>query len=529
LPNRPRRWWENEYVILERGVKGKKPLAPSPKLDYQMKSKLIEVFRNYIELLMHKNTISSDNTEINLILQIKELETNPLFHDLVTETRHTFSGFLPKEGRGDLINDIYKGEWEYRIKNFFRRSNIYYDVYLKNNIDIDLVFDKYIEAFQRTEINEYYLAPLDYVSFAENCMDFGQFKIKKFTIKELNEIFQNRINKIFYTNAFIDAEQIEEYWFLCFSKSIPAPEIGLIHLEDAEGMDVCHVDIEYANYPAEILPFLKSLSLFDWGSDWLKEYKRQIKDIEVGWLRFNIPLVFIINDNLLDSPNHAPNLSLLKKVQYYDEDGEDICFSRLLYIDLDNAKTRKFKEFIDNTHRLLLSVKTEENNWQFFDIAINSFLKAFFSNGIEQILWYMISIEALLGQVEKSTENIANRMSRILGRTNEEKKTIKKKFKGEKGLYDFRCKLVHGKTFKEKAYVSHLLEARSLSRRIILWFIHYLSRIQGQVVQHKDFEKIPTRDDILLLIDLDLNDRNRMKRLLINLPEAFPFMEEWIT
>lgn len=80
----------------------------------------------------------------------------------------------------------------------------------------------------------------------------------------------------------------------------------------------------------------------------------------------------------------------------------------------------------------------------------------------------------------------------------------------------------------EKAYINHLWQARSLSRRIILWFIHYLSRIQDYVIQHHDKEKIPTREDILLLIDLDLNTRNSLKRLLINLPDTFPFIQEWI-
>lgn len=496
-----------------------------------MKSKLQKVFKDYIDLLIHQwtNPISIDNTEIDLKSQVNELETNQLFHNLIIETRYTFSGFQHKKDRGNII-DIYKGEWKNRVRNFFRRSNIYYDICLRNNIDIDVLFNTYIDAFQRTEINEFYLAPLEYVNFAKDSMEFGQFQIKKFTINDLNDILQNRINKIFYPSAFIDAEQIEEYWFLCASKSIPAPKIGVIYLEQAEGMDICHVDIEYANYPEEIMPFLKSLSLFDWGADWLKESlkTKEIKDIEVGWFRFHIPFIYTINDDLLDSPNHAPNLSLLPKEDYFDESIQDVCLRRPSFIYLDNEKTNKFKEFIAHINNLLLSIRTEQNNWQFFDIAINFFIKAFFSNGIDQLLWHITSIESLLGQVDKSTDNIANRMALILGRNDKEKIIIKNKFKGKKGLYDFRCRLVHGKTFKEKAYINHLWEARSLSRRIILWFIHYLSRIQDQVIQQKDAEKIPTREDILLLIDLDLSTRNRMKRLLINLPETFPFMEEWI-
>lgn len=491
-----------------------------------MNPKLQKAFKDYIDLLIHQWTITIliDNTKIDLLPQVNELETNQFFHNLIIETRHTFSGFQPKKDRGNLI-DIYKGEWENRVSNFFRRSNTYYDIYLRNNIDIDTLFNSYVDAFQRKEINEIYLAPLEYVNFAKDFMDFGQFQIKKFTINDLNDIFQNRINKIFYSSAFIDSEQIEEYWFLCAAKSIPAPKIGVIHLEQAEGMDICHVDIEYANYPEEILPFLKSLSLFDWGSDWLKESfkhnKREIKDIEVGWLRFHIPFVYIINDNLLDSPNPAPNLSLLPKEQYFDESTQEVYFQRPSYIDLDNDKTIKFQEFVANIHRLILGIKTEENNWQFLNIAINLFIKAFFSNGIEQLLWHITSIEALLGQNESSTKNIANRIGYLLG--NKEAKYFREK------LYKFRSDLVHGKDFKnQELYINHLWKSRSLSRKLILWFIHYLYRIETNMPYQKGKESIPTREDIHLLIDSDKNQRNRIKRLLINLPNAFPYVEEWV-
>lgn len=394
--------------------------------------------------MLHKWTkpILIDNTEIDLIAQVNELEDNQLFHDLIIETRHTFSRFQPNKDKENII-DIHKIEWECRVRNFFRRFSTYYDIYLRHRINSDLLFNKYIEAFQRTKINELYLAPLEYINFAENNMDFGQFHIKKFTINDLNEIFQNRINKIFYPNAFIDAEQIEEYWFLCVTKSVSAPFIkpGEIHLDCAEGMNICHVDIEYANYPEEILPFLKSLSLFNWGSDWLKESfknnKKEIKDIEVGWLRFHIPFVYIINDNLLDHPNHAPNLSLLSKEPYFDESIQDVYWRSPSYIDFDKDKTNKFKEFVTHISNLLLSIKSDKYNWQFYDVSLNFFIKAFFSNGIEQLLWHIISIEALLGQDESSTKNITNRIGRLLGK--QEAKYFREK------LYKFRSDLVHGK------------------------------------------------------------------------------------
>ena len=96
-------------------------------------------------------------------------------------------------------------------------------------------------------------------------------------------------------------------------------------------------------------------------------------------------------------------------------------------------------------------------------------------------------------------------------------------------LYKFRSDLVHGKDFKnQELYINHLWKSRSLSRKIILWFIHFLYRIETNILYQKEKESIPTREDIHLLIDSDKNQRNRIKRLLINLPNEFPYVEEWV-
>lgn len=491
-----------------------------------MDQELKKIFEDYINLLLFEctNTKAIDNTDIEIKLLFDQLETNQLFKNLITETRHSFSEYNVEKDKSANVIDIYMGEWSRKVKNFFRRSNIYFDIYTRGEIDIESAFNKYNYAFNRKEINESYFAPLEYINFADESIEFDQFQIKIFTVNELNNILQNRINKIFYPSAFIDVEQIKDYWFLCVKKSIPAPKMGVIHLEQAEGMNVCHVDIEYANYPEAILPFIKSLSLFDWGSDWLKESfknnNKEIKDIELGWLRFHIPFVYIINDNLLDFPDKAPDLSLLSKDQYFDESLNDVLWRTPSYIDFNKEETNNFKQFVTNVNNLLTNLKTEQYNWKFHVLALDFFIKAFFSNGIEQLLWHIISIEALLGQEESSTKNITNRIGSLLGK--QEAKYFREK------LYKFRSDLVHGKKFKEDVYINHLWQARSLSRRIILWFNHYLSRIQSILLEQQDKEQIPTREDILLLIDLDLNTRNRLKRLLINLPTTFPKIEEWI-
>ena len=86
------------------------------------------------------------------------------------------------------------------------------------------------------------------------------------------------------------------------------------------------------------------------------------------------------------------------------------------------------------------------------------FVKAFFTDsfekGLEQLLWNITALEALLGEKNDDlTESLARRISTILGTTKKEKKKIKKQFKE---LYNFRCALVHGIHFKEEIYIGHL-------------------------------------------------------------------------
>lgn len=111
------------------------------------------------------------------------------------------------------------------------------------------------------------------------------------------------------------------------------------------------------------------------------------------------------------------------------------------------------------------------------------------------------------------------------GRSKSEKKAIKTQFKE---LYSFRSDLVHGNRFKKQTYVGHLHDARKLSRRVILWFLHCLCRIQADFVLDPTVKNIPTREDILSVLDLDQNRRIHLRRLIDILPSGFPFVGEWV-
>jgi hypothetical protein len=497
--------------------------------------KLVEI--KYQETKMIKNTGFLKlirNKELEFGELVNKLEKDNIFEQLIEETYKFFYGHYYEE-KSSIINLSFQ-DMRDKTKAFFRKSGCYYNIFCNGLIDYDVTFNKFIDAFQRRRKKQCFLAPMEYVSFSENIMQFGQFKIQKFTANELEEILNNKINKIFYKKAYLQVEQLkelEDYWFICLTKKSPVHGYRGHVWEIESYQDVTHTDIEFPQLPIEILPFIKILSLFDWQADWLKKIKREIDFIETSAIKFKIPFVFVINDDLLEPPKDAPDLSILKKEivtatevrTSLDNNMEDI--NEDIEIDayevperniiLDKERTNYFINFMNEITNVYSTIRIARNDWHFLDVSLNFFNKAFFSNGIDQLLWYITAIEALLGKKEHgSTRKLAARMARILV-CEFCREEIKNRFDE---LYNFRCDLVHGRTFNSQIFIAHLLKARQISRRIIFWFIYFLLNIQEKIQ-----EKKLTRDNILTLLDEEQVANNNLAN---NMPQGFPYVKEWI-
>lgn len=486
-----------------------------------MSDSLEQAFHRYIgvvQLKLQKRTEEVNtkgllrlhvNEAMELQTLVDELEKEDEFHQLVAETRSSFSGDY--HSKNQLA-------WQQAVKIFFRRSGYYSDIFEKQTLSVDT-------AFQRREIQVTYLAPMEFVYFAEPLIDFGTFQIRQFSAVELRAIFQNRVNEVFYPWAHIDVERLQGYWFVYLAELAPAPKLGWIYLPfDLSRPD--RISIEYTRYPKAIESTLQHLALFEWQADWWKEYdkyKQQKDDLEKGWFGFRIPFVLRVGDNLLDSSIVAPDLSRLEKEVVPDpQTGEEIGDVPAAYIRLSKSETDSFKAFIQRTGNLLKSLRAGENEWQFLKIALGYFIKAFLSEGLEQLLWHITVLEALLGEKGKGvTERLARRIASILGKSDDERKAIRKKFEE---LYGFRCNLVHGNPFQKQTYVRHLRDARNLARQTLLWFLHYLNEIQTGFPK----EDIPTREEILTLLDLEQNSKVRLAQLIDSLPGGFPYVREWV-
>lgn len=365
-----------------------------------MPDKLDEIFRTYTEAVEAKlrNKTETPRREARLRLlpnkamelgaSVDELENAAEFYQLVLQTRSSFSGDY--HGKSESA-------WQRAIEDFFRRSGYYTDVSEGKSLSVDTALSNYREAFQRREIQITYLAPIEFVRFAENSMEFGTFQVRRFAADELEAIFQNTVSEVFYPWAVIDAKRLRDYWFVHVTEIVPAPQIGEVRIPwDLIG----RVDIQYTGYPKVIESVLQQLALFNWQIDGEKETPTsQEKDLETGWHGFHIPFVLRRSDHLLRSPWVAPDLSRLETESDFDpQTGEEIGERPTVYIYLDEDQTESLKTFIQRTGKLLSGLNVQQNGREFLEIALGFFIKAFFAEGLEQMLWHVATLEALLGE-----------------------------------------------------------------------------------------------------------------------------------
>ena len=490
---------------------------------------LFKAFREYLTRVSSISISSQDSIKKNRIIYIRplkkleECEKTKEFSELVNKSIEEQSFMLHGFLKGRII-------WGHSIKNFFRRSGYYYSVIENKPTNVDDIFKTYLQAFQRLNVQRTYLVPMGLVNFSEKSMDFGSFQIQRFTKKELISKCQNEINENFYPYAHISLKQmnlLQNCWFISITESIP------ISKEDYFPWDeISRVKPEYTSHPRPVELALKKLVLFDWQWDQMRELpcldgqkKETCIDKERFWQGFEVPFIIVIDDDPLKSPRRI-DISRLRTVPgIHPHSGEEIGEIPETAIHFDGQETDAFKRFILEIESIFRDITPLENDWKFIEVALGFFVKAFFTEGLEQLLWHITTVEALLGEnAENLRQRLANRIALVCGKTKREKKELRKEFLS---LYDFRCDLVHGNVFQKQVYVGHLCSARSLSLKTLRWYLHCLKNIKEHLKDKGEFT-IPTRKDILLAIDLDYSERSRLSCLNKELPSEFPFISNWI-
>ena len=168
------------------------------------------------------------------------------------------------------------------------------------------------------------------------------------------------------------------------------------------------------------------------------------------------------------------------------------------WYELDRAQTDAFEQFLNQVHDKLRIIRQVGDPWHFLQTGLSFLTKGFVSDGLEQLLWHITALDALLGEKGRGlSDRLSRRMAAIYSDDNGDRKKVKATFAK---LYGFRNDLVHGRTFKQLADHGHLRSARALARVATLRMIDRLDHL-AQENQRDRLAVIGSREEILKGLD----------------------------
>ena len=455
-----------------------------------------------------KGLVVLHNKEDRLRGLVEHLEEGREFKALLEKTRSAFCSDWHSKN---------ESVWRHAIRHFFRRTGYYTGTFAGADTPRPSnLFEKYKAAFLRRQVRTTYLAPVEFVKFPKPKLKFSGFDIRRFNQNELDTIVGNDANRVFYPYAVVDTRALQEYWFIVAKTQNEAPRLGRFNI-DLRSID--HVSPEYTRFPRAVKRILARMILFDWVEESQVEESHD-DDLPYGLIfGFNVPFVVRVDENDLTGPRSAPDCSRLETVPHTTPAGDDYELPHVIFR-LNESRVVAFEKCIERADECLRRLEADGTHWPFLEVAIDYLIKAFFARELEQLLWHITTLEALLLGEQKQgiTESLAGRTAALLGTNNRERKELRKQFKE---LYKLRSKLVHGSKFK-KVQGKRLFEAREMARRVMNRVVHGFGEIAAMVDEGSWQGAVPKRKDFLRYLDLSNADRDRLSALLCNLPAGFP-------
>ena len=411
--------------------------------------------------------------------------------------------------------------WQSSVQHVLRRARIYADA-LDGACSTEKLFQRFDAAFSPSVIITDTLAPLEFVEFsADGPFEFGTFRVMKFSQQELKTILENDTREIFWSDSTLDTRLLSKYWWLVVSEKSEPDYAGQLFDIDISEFLGRPVERRYGNFPPGVERALKALVLYDWDSDSFSYSKprdigRYLLDKENdGWFGFNLPFVLRSGGSLYCPPPRAPDISRLSLEPVIDPDGVEYGVHPIRFIYPDSSS---FFRTVTEFESQLNKVRDQTDRWQFIDVAVGYLVKAFFSDELDQLLWHITAIEALLGERKGGlTETLAKRCGLVLSSSKEDRKKIKRSFRN---LYDIRSNIVHGNTNQPQTREGHLAIARNIARDAAVWFLRYLCFLAKDIPAHDECH--PERSQLLSALDMGKQERERLSYLIGRVPPSFP-------
>jgi hypothetical protein len=409
------------------------------------------------------------------------------------------------------------GIWEHHITTFFRWSGLYERIFEDDSLNREEICSLYTKELKAESGRWTYLAPIELVEFPEQPLKFDNFTIQSFTAEELNSLLKQRTCELFYPWAVVDTYRLSQFWMIVCTEEKPISHLNLIVWGE-------EIRPKYSPFSGNLKNAFRILSLYKWRDQFFTDENPLLTEDARGPQLANvypsIPFTIQIPNGFLDSPPPAPDLSDLPMEPMMDNSGEEVGERPYVAFDLSESET-EFRDFVKNSGALIEKIK-QVQQWQFIDVALSFMEKGFRDSGLEQLLWHITAIEALLGENVSGLVNLLkDRVSYVLATTQAERKKIKAIFVK---LYDLRSRYMHGdeKLLDPKVVHHDLAQAREMARQTTLWMLSYLNHVLE--VNGKNQIPLPSRSTLLSVLDLNEQSRVETANLLSCLPKEFPII-----
>ena len=245
---------------------------------------LKSAFDNYLRLLSANPVHPVEDTVRQIRTVAERSECTPQFSHLVKETRAGFARNPDREG---------DESWQFSVQHVLRRARIYADA-LDGVPSTEKLFQRFAAAFTPREIITDILAPLESVQFSGDvCLDFGAFRVTKFSKQELSKITESDTREIFYPDSTLDMRLLSQYWWLVVRERGEPGYAGQC-LSIKSDFREQPVERFYREFPSSVQHALQSLVLYDWSCDQIssadpKDIGRYLPGGQVAWFRFSLP------------------------------------------------------------------------------------------------------------------------------------------------------------------------------------------------------------------------------------------------
>lgn len=351
-------------------------------------------------------------------------------------------------------------------------------------LDVATAAGQLHDTYRRKRRTRRHLCPLDLAGDLPE-LAFGGARVARFGSADLARLFDAPRLARNFPNQPLEAERLAQFHWLVVEEEIeldPRPDARAApFMFQPMNRDFGEIDPHLGRFPPAVEGALFFLLLAPW-EEWVQMQ-------ELDWRGFRVPWIFTLDDDLFvrPAPPPSPDSLTLEPLIVEDDWGEEIELERPSELPLDEAAVGRWNFFTDSAWSELEAARAAA----VFETPVAHFLvRAFLSDGMDEVMAHMTTIEAAVGLESdhrrklrprpdphpkcSSTERVAARLAAALADPGAAR--------DYKRLFELRSAYVHGRAGLGCVSTADRVLARRLARRVVLELVPLSARPRLKVM-----------------------------------------------